>query len=198
MGHVRLVIDGAAAVGTVAVAVMAIWGERIRACLAPQKVTLRLHTFRGVAALLIGPGLNRPVRYYHLKVVNDRPWLTVQNCRVLLRSLHRRGAGDNYTELEFPVPFPFVWSGEQPSPEQVTITTERVLDFGALAEGDEAFRPLLRAAPNLFEGYVRRGEAVRYELVVEASTLASAKSQVFEVTWDGEYPIITEVPGLGA
>ena len=201
MDIAKFTIDAATAIGTVAVAVMAIWGERVRARLAPPKLELRLHTFRGTLALMTIPGVNmpgggKPARYYHLKVVNIRPWLSVQNCRVILTAIRRRGADDTYAELEFPVPFPFVWSGEEPGPELLTVTTERVLDFGRLIEGTERFEPRLRAGPNIFDGYVRRGEAIRYELALDASNLSSSRRQEFEVAWDGEYPIVREVDSV--
>jgi len=191
----KLVFDAGTAIGTVAVAILAIWGEQVRARFAPPKVTLRLHTFRGIPAVLTIPGVNMPsggkrARYYHLKAVNVG-WLTVQNCRVLLTGIRRREADGTYTPTAFPVPFPFIWSGEEPGSEAVTITTERVFDFGRVIEGGDVFEPRLRAFPNTFDGVVRRGEAVRYELAVDASNYGSRTPHVFEVTWDGEYPVVS-------
>ena len=197
----KVVIDALAALGTVAVAIMAIWGERIRASLAPPKAALQLHTPHGAPALMRIPGVGmpgggKPAHWYHLKVVNDRPWLTIQNCRVLLRGVRRRVADGSYSEVAFPVPFPYIWSGLEPAPDLVTIAREpRVVDFGALIEGEDAFKPRLVGGPNLFDGFVRKGEAVRYELVVDASNFPAGKPQVFEVTWEGEYPVVTEVSG---
>ncbi len=105
--------------------------------------------------------------------------------------MRRRGADDTYTETAFPVPFPFIWSGEEPGPEAVTITTERVFDFGRVMEGSDVFEPRLRWFPNNFDGVVRRGEAVRYELAVDASNYGSRTPHVFEVTWNGEYPVVS-------
>ena len=58
--------------------------------------------------------------------------------------------------------------------------------------------PRLRAGPNIFDGYVRRGrKAIRYELALDASNLSSSRRQEFEVAWDeGEYPIVREVDSV--
>jgi hypothetical protein len=193
MEIVKLVIDALAALATVAVAAAAIWGNWLRAWLSPPKIVLRLHTPDGTPALLAG---GAHARYYHLKAVNARPWLTVENCRVLLMSVRRRGAdADRFTELEFPVPFAYLWSGEEPAPEVVTVTSHRVLDFGRVMDGRLLFEPRLRAVPNNFDGFVRKGEAVRYELTVEDSNLPASRPQVFEVTWGGQHPVVAEVTG---
>lgn len=191
----HLVIDGAIAFGTIAVAVLAIWGDKWRAYLAPPKIELRPHTSHGTPAILTVPGAQMPSGgkhglYYHLKAVNVGH-LTVENCRVLLIGISRRGAEGNYSPTPFPVPFPYIWSGEDFGPELVTVTTERVLDFGRLMADSNKFEPRLRSGPNNFDGYVRRGESVRYTLAIDASNYRPRKSQVFEVNWDGENPLVS-------
>jgi hypothetical protein len=186
----KLVIDGIAAAATVAVAGLAIWGDWFRARFAPPRIELRLHTLHGVEVLMSDGSM---ARYYHLKAVNVSP-LTVEDCRILLRGLHRREGDGKWIEVPFIVPFPFIWSGEEPGPELVTITTERVFDLGALVGNRERFVPRLRAQPINFDGYVRKGQAMRYELAVDARSYWSAKPQTFEVSWDGEFPLVS-VPG---
>jgi hypothetical protein len=120
--------------------------------------------------------------------VNLRPWLNVQNCRVLLTGIVRRGPDHQFHEIPFPVPSPFIWSGEEHSSETRTITKMPViLDFGRLVEGSSRFEPRLRHAPNNFDGFVAKGEAMRYELEIDASNFTSPRPQVFEVAWDGEW-----------
>jgi hypothetical protein len=188
----KLVIDVIAATATVAVAVLAVWGDWVRARFAPPRIELRLHTPHGMDA---HTGGGTVVRYYHLKAVNVSP-LTVEDCRILLHGMRRRNADGKWIEIEFPVPFPFHWSGEEPGPEFVTITTERVLDLGVLSVVDlrKGFSPVLRVRPIHFDGYVRKGEAMRYELTVDARSYWSAKPHTFEVSWDGEYPVVSISP----
>lgn len=189
----KIVLDAAVALGTLALAAAAIWGEKLRSWLAPPKLLLFPHTFRGTPALLTIPGVIMPSggtrgMYYHLKVVNLRPWLSVENCRVLLTGLARRGPDNKFDSIPFPVPSPFIWSGENPSREPRTITKkEAIVDFGCLIEGRSRFEPHLHHAANNFNGYVAKGEALRYEVEIDAANFTSPKPQIFEVAWDGEW-----------
>lgn len=188
----KLVIDILVAVGTLAVAVMAIWGEKVRSWLAPPKLVIQPHTPRGSPTRLTNQGTIDPsggqrVMYYHLKVVNLRPWLTVHNCRVLLKGISRRGPDGRFLAVPMPVPLQFIWANEGDTSQRVTVTKENVLDFGWLIEGAERFNPLLYLYSNDFQGYVEMGQAVRYHLEIDASNFVSPRPQVFEVAWDGEW-----------
>jgi len=192
MSTAALVIDGLVAVGTIAVAVVAIWGERVRSLLAPPKLEIKPHTLRGDPTLLTSPEITIPgggirVVYYHLKVVNVRPWLTVHNCRCLLKKISRRGPDGRFHPVSMSVPLQFKWAPAEGMPQQLTITKEQVLDFGRVREGADAFEPLLYWCPNNFQGYVRAGEAVRYYVEVDASNFVSPAPKIFEVAWDGQW-----------
>jgi hypothetical protein len=72
MHTVKLVMDALVAIGTLAVAAVAVWGEKIRAWLAPPRLVLRPHTLRGAPALLKLTGVIMPSggmrgTYYHLR-----------------------------------------------------------------------------------------------------------------------------------
>ncbi|HUO44036.1 MAG TPA: hypothetical protein VMT94_03875 [Burkholderiales bacterium] len=187
-----LVFQGLAAIGTVAVAILAIWGEKIRACLAPPKLIIQPHTLRGDPTVLklrgvIDPSGGQKVMYYHLKVMNVRPWLAVQNCRVLLKGLSRRGPDGRFRAVSMAVPVQFVWAPAEVTPQQITIAKEQVLDFGRIGEQDVKFTPILYTYPNNFQGFVEKDQAVRYYLEIEASNFVSPKPRVFEVAWDGKW-----------
>jgi hypothetical protein len=186
------VIQAVAAVGTLAVAVMAIWGERVRSWLTPPKLVIQPYTLRGDPTFLTydtagGTGVGQRAMYYHLKVVNIRPWLTVHNCRVLLKALSRRGPDGQFHPVPMAVPLQFIWAPSEDTPSEITITNEHVLDFGRLVEGGDRFAPMLRWYANNFEGLVRKNEAVRYYLEINASNFVSRRYYVFEVACDGEW-----------
>jgi len=192
---VRLVIDGVAALGTIGVAVLAIWGDKIRATLAPPKLRIDFpdcDSLRGHVARLSSPpgvtiagGLPR-VMWYTLKVVNERVWLTCHNCRVLLMGISRRGPDGVYRPESFPVPRQFWWAPSESTPREVSLGREHVFDFGFLGEQPEAvFRPTLYSEPNEFPGYVGIKDSVRYSLAITADNFHSPMYQVFEVSWDG-------------
>lgn len=192
MSTAALVINGLVAFGTIAVAVVAIWGERIRSLLAPPSLEIRPHTLRGDPTRLTSPNVVIPgggirVMYYHLKVVNLRPWLTVHNCRCLLKGISRRGPDGRFHPVPMAVPLQYKWAPAEAMPQQLTITKEQVLDFGCVRESAEAFEPLLYWRPNNFQGFVGKGDAVRYYLEVDASNFASPRPRIFEVAWDGQW-----------
>lgn len=190
----EVVIQALTAFGTVAVAAVALWGEKARAWLSPPKVIIEPHNLEGDPTVLTGgqvvlipsPGIR--VMYYHLKVVNKRPWLTVHNCRVLLKHMSRRGPDGKFYAVRMPVPPQFVWALMGPkASDELTITNERVFDLGRVQENGNGFEPSLYVYPNNFSGFVRKGEAVRYGLEINASNFVSQKVQVFEVAWDGQW-----------
>lgn len=190
MSDAKTVIDVFTAVGTVTVAIMAIWGERVRAWLAPPKLRIELHTPSGSPTRLTIPGTLTPgggIRsmYYHLKVVNQRSWLTANNCRVLLKAISRRGPDGSFLKVHMPVPAQFVWANEGDTTSRVSVTKESILDFGSLSEGATAFMPLLHVYANNLNAAVAKNEAVRYHLEIDASNFVSPRHQTFEVAWDG-------------
>ena len=92
-----LIIDALIAVGTLMVAAAAIWGDWLRSWLAPTKLIIEPHNnLRGDPTVFESRDpksaqTDTRVMYFHLKVVNQRPWLSVKNCRVLLKGMTRRG-----------------------------------------------------------------------------------------------------------
>jgi hypothetical protein len=178
----QLLIEGVMALATVAVAVLAIWGNWIRSKLAPPKMTIRAHTPEG-DPVPVKEGLRF---YYHLKVVNERPWLPVVDCRVVLKRLTKRGPNGEFAPVRLAVPLQFVWSPSGVTPPTVTFAKEHVLDFGFMAQGRK-FTPSLYSYLNNFEGYVGANEAVRFHLAIEATNFVSDKYFVFEVAWDGKW-----------
>lgn len=188
--YTTIIIDSAIAVATVTVAILAIWGERVRAWLAPPKLEIEPHNnLRGDPNVLTTSSGQRvgSAMYFHLKVVNKRPWLPVKNCRVLLVGLSRRGPDNMFHPYPMVVPSQLVWAPASFAPIMATVTRQQIVDLGNVQEGDDAFRPALYSTPNNFSGYVRAGEAVRYELAIEADNYSSQKHKVFEVAWDGQW-----------
>jgi hypothetical protein len=180
------------AIGTLAVAVLAIWGERIRAVLAPPLLLLEPHNLTGDPTEL-RDGTQRPgikALYYHLKVVNKRPWLPVSNCAVYLKGITRRGPDGLFHPVHMPVPLQFVWAPAETMPPVITVTGEHVLDLGRIIENSPQFQPMLYSYTNNFQGFVGRNEAIRYQLAIRGSNFTSKRYQAFEVAWDGKWSYV--------
>jgi hypothetical protein len=185
-------INAAVAVGTLLIAVAAIWGDWLRSRIAPAKLVIESHNLQGDPTMLQPRGPNSGqagirVMYFHLKVANKRPYLTVKNCRVLLKGMSRRGPDGRFHPAPMSVPSQFVWAPAEITPPVLTLIKEQILDFGCVTETEDKFIPILYSYPNNFQGFVRKDEAVRYHLEVEATNFISPRYQVFEVAWDGAW-----------
>jgi hypothetical protein len=192
MSTAELVIEALGTVATTAVAALAIWSEKARAIFASPKLEICRHNLRGHAAQLVHAGVinaGGPLAsfYYHLKVVNVRPWLVVRECRVLLVGMERRGPDNEFHPIEFPVPLQFIWAPELAGETYVTVTKERVFDFGRIIKGQKGFEPRLTTYPISFSGLVKSGEAVRYHIEIDAANYAPRCHTIMQVAWDGEW-----------
>ena len=170
------------AIGTVAVAILAIWGDLIRSKLVPPKLSIQAHNIRGTVTRFTG---GPRVIYYHLRVVNSRPWSVARNCRIILRALYRRFPDQQFRPVPLPVPSQYVWAPAEFTPPVIALSTQQILDFGRVVEGGDIFEPVLYITPNNFQGFVARNEAVRYALEISADGYVAKQYQVFEVAWNG-------------
>jgi hypothetical protein len=194
-------IDAVVAIGTLAVAIIAIWGDRLRAWLAPAKLVIECvdtNPSLGQLAIFEPPKLpsgmmiatdpNAPTRamWYNLKVVNKRPWMASRNCRVLLKAISRRGPDGQYHLEKFAVPRQFWWAPSESTPAEITLVREHVFDFGQIGDrADNEFVPTIFGIPANFPGFVGIKESLRYSLEIVADNFVSPRYQVFEVSWDG-------------
>jgi hypothetical protein len=181
---IKLLIDALAAFGTCAVAVLAIWGDWFRSKLVPVKLKIVPHVLRGDPTK---DQFSKKLMYYHLKVVNLRPWVPAENCRVLLRSMTKRGPDGQFRPIHMSIPLQFVWAPAEITPAIVTLVKEQIFDFGLVAEDDRLFVPRLFNYPFNFQGVIGANEAVRFYLQVDGTNFHSSKYQVFQVAWDGQW-----------
>lgn len=196
---IELAIAALTAIGTISVAVLAIWGDWFRAKLARGNLVIELRDARGflthfntMFGSAVIPSPTRKVYFYHLLVVNKRPWLAARNCRVLLKGINKRGPDGDFKPVPMPVSLQFIWAPQEASPTLATVTDEQTLDFGTCAEirnglDQGGFVPRLYSYTNAFPGVVGAGEAIRYSLQVVSDTFSSENYHVFEVAWDGKW-----------
>ena len=172
------------AAGTIFVAILAIWGDWLRAKFSPPKLVIEPHNLRGTLTKFND---GKRVIFYHLKVVNLRKWFTVKNCRVILSQIHRQGPAGQVKMVSLPVPEQYVWSPAELSPVLQTVHKEAVFDLGYIVEGESKFIPRLYSTPNDFKGFVWEGDAVRFSMEIVADKFMSENYQVFEVAWNGKW-----------
>lgn len=178
-----------AAIGTISVAALAVWGPAIvRRCFGP-KLRIRDHRMRGTATpiqrngTVVGTGW-----FYLLKVVNERPYSPADRVEVWLKRLQRRTPDGGFEDLELSTPLPFHWSPSELRLSQPTVTDEQVFDFFAVICIDQK-PPMascrLRARTHNFQGDLSSGGCLRYWLVVVAGNAYPQPAQAFEVAWTG-------------
>jgi len=183
---IEIIVAALTAIGTLAVAVLAIWGDWFRAKFAPGKLAIEIHNLTGdLTHLKLPNGGLMHTYFFHLKIVNKRHWISPKNCRVLLQAMSKRGPDNEFHPIPMAVPLQFVWAPAEITPPVVTIHHKQILDFGIMTEGEQKFVPKLYSYSNNFRGVIAAGEAIRYSLEIVSDAYVSEKYQVFEVAFDG-------------
>lgn len=182
------------AIGTILVAILAIWGDWAKARIAGPRLTLVPHNLQGEATRLRrrGPLANGghapqeiPAVYFHLRVVNRRRWAPAHKVKVLLVGILRRGQDGEFRRDPINVHQQLTWAPAELSEIMPTITSDRILDLGFLTQ--EGFTVTTYVTPNNFRGTVRANEAIRIELQVEADDYHSDRRYSYEIGWDGTW-----------
>ena len=197
--YININWEALTAIGTIAVAIVAIWGDWFRAKFASPKVRLVVQDMRGDKRF-VNPHGEFPIAnpqkaiYFCLRVENRRPWLTAKNCKVRLRAVHRRVPDGQFCREPLVVPLFYKWSPASYEVSDVQdIKHDAILDFGRIIERDDKFEPTLDGTSSNFNMFVKADEVVRYSLQVVADNFVSPKSQVFEVEWNGFSSDVEEI-----
>lgn len=180
----NLFIQLLTAIGTIAVAVIAIWGDWLQMKLTPPRLKIIALNTRGE---LTSFGNGSRVIFYHLKVVNSRPWTIAKNCKVLLKAISKELPSGQFQNQPLNTNPSFIWTPAEITPQAINLAKEQAFDFGFLQENGQEFRPVLNITPNNFQGFVRANQKIRFSLQAYADNYFSEKYQVFEVAWNGNW-----------
>ena len=173
-----------AAIGTVAVAILAIWGEKIRAAVAGPKIEFGLNDPKG--NLTIRANGKRTI-YYHLQLLNRRAWSPASHTRVLVTAIEKKRPDGTYFPESLIAPLQLTWALPQFHELLPTIATRDVCDLGYLDEDSQRFELSLYIKPNNFTGFVEPGQSMRVKIIVAAHNYESKKPTVLEISWDGKW-----------
>jgi hypothetical protein len=170
------------AIGTVSVAVLAIWGDFFRYKFARPKLELWLNNPRGD----LTSRANKTLAYFfHLKVRNRRQWSPARSVRVQLKRIARGRPDGSFLGEPLVYPLPFIWTPMELREFERTITNTETCDFGFLDQNADKFMLSTLLIPNNFQGYVRRDEAIRVHIVAFGQDGSSSKPLFLEIAWDG-------------
>jgi hypothetical protein len=174
------------AIGTVAVAILAIWGDQVKDYFLGPRLTLSLVSESGD---LTKRANGTRVYYYHLRVTNGKRRLPARGVRVVVQGISKRAPSGAFVQQPLVYPLQLVWTPMEPGEVERTIVQNSTCDFGFLDEtsNEQAFRPAVLLLPNNFRGYVKTDQCVRFEVVATGQNVFSLEPIVFEVSWDGRW-----------
>ena len=180
---ISLVIQLAIAIGTIAVACIAIWGDYLRNKLFPPKAKIVLNNPYGTLTSYTD---GTPVWFYNFKVINQT-YFSLKNCHVYLKEIQKKGPDGSYDKIPLSVPHQFIWSPANIEPKEVLINKDHIFDFGSLSKSSGYWKPEIYWRANNFNGDVKSGEVVRYILEVDSEGMTAEIKQIYEVAWNGKW-----------
>ena len=177
-------LQGAGALVQAAVAVLAIWGNQLRALLVGPKLVVELDNPKG--QLTYYSEDKTPVRYFHLRIHNKRSGTPAINTQVILLSIVPPNKDGDRKKIPINGRLPFPWKFGQGIPYSI-IGPDDYVDLGRLSKDGEF--ELQAAAWNLVKGYLRVG--MNQRTTVEIMAIASngqSNPLKLDIFWDGEWP----------
>jgi hypothetical protein len=179
-------IQIASAVGTIAVAILAIWGERIKLLfgLGP-KLVLTLHDPHGELTTASKDGQSTLARYYHLRVSNQHRWTQATNVRVVIVGLAMPAADGNLVNQPLSGPLQLMWQFSNFHLLYSILGPDDFCDLGYILRGSR-FELTPYVFPRNFTGVLERNQKMRVEVKAVADN-AESKSLCVDISWDGTW-----------
>jgi hypothetical protein len=173
------------AFGTVAVAILAIWGDRIRNYLFGPLLELSL--VNPLGDLTRHSSTGSKIYYHHIRLSNPKGRIPARGVRVVVQGVSRRTPSGAFVQEPLVYPLQLVWTPMEQGEVERTVVDQSTCDFGFLGQSDDRFQLALWLRPNNFRGHVGKDECLRFEIVATGQNVFSLKPTVFEVSWDGQW-----------
>jgi hypothetical protein len=173
------------AIGTVSVAVLAIWGDQIRDRLFGPRLELSLVDPKGDLTFIENANAKR--YYYHLRVSNQKGRNAAIGTRVVIQGHSRRTPSGQFVRQPLVYPLQLQWTPAGWNEIERTVVHDSTCDFGHVGQFELKFHPTLLSWPNNFAGFVGKDECVRFEIAAVGHNVLSPVPSVFEVSWDGRW-----------
>ena len=177
-----------AAIGSILVAISAIWGEWLRNTFAGPKLSFLDDIKYDFNVTRSG----NSVVYCIIKLINGRKWSPAKHVRIRCTSIQRKKDGEFSLE-PVNVPVQLRWSDNLLDQIQIPdVNSEILCNIGYVTQGADRFCIPVHYMPNNFKGFVMSGETVRLSLVAEADNYCQNKPIVIEIFWNGQWSIVPE------
>lgn len=201
-----LAVNALVAFGTISLAVIAVWGDRLRRLVFPPRLRLGVLSPEGESAR-VGED-RRPARFYHLKISNARRWSPATQVQVYLLRVETP-RGDGQLRLVWDGNVPIRWRHQEVHPLARDIGPAVDCDLcSAVRHSDHVIPNQLRLYPlvtphTLTDVY---SEATELYLTFQAKSV-EADSELLRVKifWNGQWAdgekemadnlVVTEVSG---
>ena len=188
----RIVLDVAAALGTVSAVLVALFGQAFRAKFFPPKLSLSLADVLGEGThvmLVPPPGVqseprSEEARYYHLQVANSRRWSPATEARVVLLQVEEPGP-DGRLQIRWNGDIPLGWRHNTVFPPFRTVGPDAFADLCSVVREKWLQLHTLLTPFNL-ETTRRQAATLVVSVQVHA---AEANSNVvrIKIAWDGRF-----------
>jgi hypothetical protein len=170
------------AIGTLAVAILAIWGEKVRNWIAGPKLELKLRSTSG--NLTTRQDGQRTI-YYHVKIQNKREWAPARRVRILCTAIAKKTPEGSFALEPLAIPVQLTWAFPTFHELLPNIPKEDICDLGFLDENSEQFKLSPYLWPNNFRGSILPKETIRVSLITSTDNFTSKSPYVLEIYWDG-------------
>jgi len=179
-----LVVQAVVGIGTLLVAIAAIWGEFFRSRWTGPRLRVSLLNPIGELTMVKSKQTRKQARYYHLKVSNDREWPAAENVRVVVTKIFALADG-HWVDRSFSGPLQLRWQFAKSHPRFAYVGPDVICDLGRVVQGGRfELRPY--DCPGNFTGYLSEGGQMLVELVAVADSGKSEATRI-EITWDGQW-----------
>lgn len=177
------------AIGSLVVAVLAIWGDQVRAWLFGPKLELSLaHDVPDLTNRNDG----KKALFYHLRITNHGHTLA-EAVTVRCTSIWRKAADGKYRSEQLLYPVLLRWTPAELGRVLVSVRTSDVCDLGSLVENEARFEIAALVRPNNFRGSVAGNESIVVGIEAIGKNVTS-KPYFVEISWDGVWsPNINEM-----
>jgi hypothetical protein len=181
---VNAIINLGVALGTIALAILAVYGDCIRSWLTGPRLSLVIADAKPSP---FPTAQGEPRWYWFLKVVNSRPSASATNCVVQLKTLSRRLSNGDFADIRLAYSLVLYWPPREFTAWTKTVRQNEPVDFGYVAKGSSRFAPSARAYPLNFAGFLEPNGTMRYGFEIVSDQFVSPTLHEFEVSWDGEW-----------
>ncbi len=185
------IIQLSVAVGTILVAILAIWGDWFRYHLGLRpNLALVLHDPEGeyINILESVNGLvmqTTPTYYYHLRVTNKNRWAQATNVRIVITDQLMPASDGKLVRQPLGGPLQLSWRHGELHPIYSTVGPDDICDLGFVKKGQN-FRLTPLITPNNFHAALEPNQKMRLMLKALADNNESP-TFIVDISWDGKW-----------